>query len=108
MGVITTGIRRGVITTGIRRGVITTGIRHGAIIINYWNQIWTIAIGITRGTIFITRMWQLLLAYNQWVISNTCVNISGLGGTCVNVGCIPKKLMHQSAILGECVIRNVY
>ena len=21
----------------------------------------------------------------------------GLGGTCVNVGCIPKKLMHQSA-----------
>ncbi|KAK4312844.1 hypothetical protein Pmani_015761 [Petrolisthes manimaculis] len=24
----------------------------------------------------------------------------GLGGTCVNVGCIPKKLMHQSAILG--------
>ncbi|XP_050411584.1 thioredoxin reductase 1, cytoplasmic [Patella vulgata] len=25
----------------------------------------------------------------------------GLGGTCVNVGCIPKKLMHRSAILGE-------
>lgn len=25
----------------------------------------------------------------------------GLGGTCVNVGCIPKKLMHQGAILGE-------
>merc|ERR1711962_1471295 len=25
----------------------------------------------------------------------------GLGGTCVNVGCIPKKLMHQAAILGE-------
>ncbi|EQC25393.1 thioredoxin reductase (NADPH) [Saprolegnia diclina VS20] len=25
----------------------------------------------------------------------------GLGGTCVNVGCIPKKLMHQSAIMGE-------
>nr|AIC37513.1 thioredoxin glutathione reductase [Dugesia japonica] len=23
----------------------------------------------------------------------------GLGGTCVNVGCIPKKLMHQSALL---------
>lgn len=23
----------------------------------------------------------------------------GLGGTCVNVGCIPKKLMHQAAIL---------
>ncbi len=25
----------------------------------------------------------------------------GLGGTCVNVGCIPKKLMHISATLGE-------
>ena len=25
----------------------------------------------------------------------------GLGGTCVNVGCIPKKLMHQAAILGR-------
>jgi thioredoxin reductase (NADPH) len=25
----------------------------------------------------------------------------GLGGTCVNVGCIPKKLMHQAALHGE-------
>ncbi|PSN41331.1 hypothetical protein C0J52_20909 [Blattella germanica] len=25
----------------------------------------------------------------------------GLGGTCVNVGCIPKKLMHKASILGE-------
>jgi thioredoxin/glutathione reductase (selenoprotein) len=25
----------------------------------------------------------------------------GLGGTCVNVGCIPKKLMHHAAILGD-------
>ena len=28
-------------------------------------------------------------------------NCLGLGGTCVNVGCIPKKLMHQAAILGK-------
>lgn len=27
----------------------------------------------------------------------------GLGGTCVNVGCIPKKLMHQAAMLGEAI-----
>nr|XP_060512547.1 thioredoxin reductase 1, cytoplasmic [Panthera onca] len=27
----------------------------------------------------------------------------GLGGTCVNVGCIPKKLMHQAALLGQAV-----
>jgi thioredoxin/glutathione reductase (selenoprotein) len=25
----------------------------------------------------------------------------GLGGTCVNVGCIPKKLMHNASLLGE-------
>jgi thioredoxin reductase (NADPH) len=24
-----------------------------------------------------------------------------VGGTCVNVGCIPKKMMHYSALLGE-------
>lgn len=27
----------------------------------------------------------------------------GLGGTCVNVGCIPKKLMHHGALLGEAI-----
>lgn len=27
----------------------------------------------------------------------------GLGGTCVNVGCIPKKLMHQAALLRSAV-----
>ncbi|CAL8117938.1 unnamed protein product [Orchesella dallaii] len=26
----------------------------------------------------------------------------GLGGTCVNVGCIPKKLMHQSNLIKDC------
>lgn len=25
----------------------------------------------------------------------------GLGGTCVNVGCIPKKMMHYAATLAE-------
>ena len=25
----------------------------------------------------------------------------GLGGTCVNVGCIPKKMMHYTALLSE-------
>ncbi|XP_078488103.1 thioredoxin reductase 1, cytoplasmic-like [Ciona intestinalis] len=27
----------------------------------------------------------------------------GLGGTCVNVGCIPKKLMHQASLLGKSI-----
>ncbi|NP_001171496.1 thioredoxin reductase 1 isoform 1 [Apis mellifera] len=31
----------------------------------------------------------------------------GLGGTCVNVGCIPKKLMHQAALLGESIHDSV-
>jgi len=30
----------------------------------------------------------------------------GLGGTCVNVGCIPKKLMHQSTLLGEAICHD--
>lgn len=30
-----------------------------------------------------------------------CSFLLGLGGTCVNVGCIPKKLMHQAALLGQ-------
>jgi pyruvate/2-oxoglutarate dehydrogenase complex dihydrolipoamide dehydrogenase (E3) component len=25
----------------------------------------------------------------------------GIGGTCVNVGCIPKKMMHFAALLAE-------
>jgi len=25
----------------------------------------------------------------------------GLGGTCVNVGCIPKKLFHSASLMGE-------
>ena len=25
----------------------------------------------------------------------------GLGGTCVNVGCVPKKLMHRAAVIGQ-------
>lgn len=25
----------------------------------------------------------------------------GIGGTCVNVGCIPKKLMHHAGLIGE-------
>uniref|UniRef100_A0A2P2HXB3 thioredoxin-disulfide reductase (NADPH) n=1 Tax=Hirondellea gigas TaxID=1518452 RepID=A0A2P2HXB3_9CRUS len=31
----------------------------------------------------------------------------GLGGTCVNVGCIPKKLMHQAAVLSHCLEDSV-
>ncbi|OBS80167.1 hypothetical protein A6R68_21631 [Neotoma lepida] len=33
----------------------------------------------------------------------SCAKVTtiGLGGTCVNVGCIPKKLMHQAALLGQ-------
>jgi len=30
----------------------------------------------------------------------------GLGGTCVNVGCIPKKLMHTASIVGEAMAED--
>ncbi|XP_067134924.1 thioredoxin reductase 2, mitochondrial-like isoform X1 [Centruroides vittatus] len=30
----------------------------------------------------------------------------GLGGTCVNVGCIPKKLFHHGSLLGEMIKRS--
>ena len=26
---------------------------------------------------------------------------AAMGGTCVNVGCVPKKLMHRAALLGQ-------
>ncbi|KAE9420017.1 hypothetical protein Angca_005718, partial [Angiostrongylus cantonensis] len=28
-------------------------------------------------------------------------NTWGIGGTCANVGCIPKKLMHHAGIVGK-------
>uniref|UniRef100_A0A8C7C3D7 Thioredoxin reductase 3 n=1 Tax=Oncorhynchus kisutch TaxID=8019 RepID=A0A8C7C3D7_ONCKI len=36
----------------------------------------------------------------DYVVPTPKGNSWGLGGTCVNVGCIPKKLMHQTALLG--------
>lgn len=41
------------------------------------------------------------VAVLDYVSPSTQGSIWGLGGTCVNVGCIPKKLMHQAALLGE-------
>lgn len=32
----------------------------------------------------------------------------GLGGTCVNVGCIPKKLMHQASLLGDAIFVSIF
>ncbi|NXA16946.1 TRXR1 reductase, partial [Ibidorhyncha struthersii] len=37
----------------------------------------------------------------DFVMPTPLGNSWGLGGTCVNVGCIPKKLMHQAALLGQ-------
>jgi len=44
------------------------------------------------------------VAIADYVKPSTQNTIWGLGGTCVNVGCIPKKLMHTSSIYGE--LRN--
>ncbi|XP_038872335.1 thioredoxin reductase 1, cytoplasmic-like [Salvelinus namaycush] len=39
----------------------------------------------------------------DYVVATPKGNTWGLGGTCVNVGCIPKKLMHQTALLGTSI-----
>lgn len=39
-----------------------------------------------------------LIDYVTPTLQNT---VWGLGGTCVNVGCIPKKLMHHASLIGE-------
>ncbi|OQR66093.1 thioredoxin reductase 2 [Tropilaelaps mercedesae] len=43
----------------------------------------------------------LKTAVLNYVSPSTQNTTWGLGGTCVNVGCIPKKLYHQAAILGD-------
>lgn len=42
-------------------------------------------------------LWRIVHQAINWF----CNAFVGLGGTCVNVGCIPKKLMHQAALLGQ-------
>jgi thioredoxin reductase (NADPH) len=37
----------------------------------------------------------------DYVEPSTQGNSWGVGGTCINVGCVPKKLMHHAAICGE-------
>ena len=41
----------------------------------------------------------MLFSFN-WCKDKKTDYFIGLGGTCVNVDCIPKKLMHQAALLG--------
>jgi pyruvate/2-oxoglutarate dehydrogenase complex dihydrolipoamide dehydrogenase (E3) component len=41
------------------------------------------------------------VALLDYVKPSPAGTVWGLGGTCVNVGCIPKKLMHQAALHSE-------
>ena len=41
------------------------------------------------------------VAVADYVVPSTQGTTWGLGGTCVNVGCVPKKMMHIAAQLGE-------
>ncbi|KAF0990015.1 hypothetical protein HZS_4577 [Henneguya salminicola] len=56
---------------------------------------------------FASTRYRLVLAESgknvalfDYVVPSPMGTKWGLGGTCVNVGCIPKKLMHQAAIHG--------
>ena len=51
------------------------------------------------GTLTSVSKNKMLFIFKK--INGFCVLVSGLGGTCVNVGCIPKKLMHRAALLGQ-------
>jgi pyruvate/2-oxoglutarate dehydrogenase complex dihydrolipoamide dehydrogenase (E3) component len=41
------------------------------------------------------------VALADYVLPTPIGTTWGIGGTCVNVGCIPKKLMHYAGILAE-------
>lgn len=43
------------------------------------------------------------VAVLDYVVPSPQGSTWGLGGTCVNVGCIPKKLMHQASLLGKAI-----
>jgi hypothetical protein len=51
-------------------------------------MLWTICINIE-----VLKIYHATLPGTKW----------GIGGMCVTVGCIPKKLMHQAALLGTAV-----
>lgn len=46
---------------------------------------------------------QKKVAVLDFVTPSTQGTTWGLGGTCVNVGCIPKKLMHHASLLGDAI-----
>lgn len=48
-----------------------------------------------------TRLGAKKVAVLDFVKPSPAGSTWGLGGTCVNVGCIPKKLMHKASIIGE-------
>jgi len=41
------------------------------------------------------------VAVADYVVPSPAGTVWGIGGTCVNVGCVPKKLFHYAALLGE-------
>ncbi|KAL3806539.1 hypothetical protein ACHAXA_006592 [Cyclostephanos tholiformis] len=47
------------------------------------------------------------VAVLDYVKPSPAGSVWGLGGTCVNVGCIPKKLMHNAALLTESHVHDV-
>ena len=50
-----------------------------------------------------TTSWRGFCVVFQFCLFCLC---QGLGGTCVNVGCIPKKLMHISSLYRETQVSN--
>lgn len=49
------------------------------------------------------RKFGKSVAVADYIVPTPIGTTWGIGGTCVNVGCIPKKLMHTAGILGDAV-----
>ncbi|XP_065316171.1 thioredoxin reductase 1, cytoplasmic-like [Gordionus sp. m RMFG-2023] len=50
--------------------------------------------------------YGIKVAVFDYIVPTPLGTTWGLGGTCVNVGCIPKKLMHQTSLLKEEIVRS--
>lgn len=71
------------------------------------NQIHEIHKYFANNRLYIYRLECDLIVYQRRSLLHNVASFSGttwgLGGTCVNVGCIPKKLMHHASLLGDAI-----
>lgn len=65
------------------------------------SAIWQKNIKSNQSTPPLDLIARMSITVYDYVTPSTHGNKWGLGGTCVNVGCIPKKLFHEAAMQNE-------